>query len=115
MPLMINGFPGAWRWRDKEVGPPRVGAGAAGRDAGFGHAFALATCSVCRVVSPDQPSPREFTTAPDFLSIAGTSGISDVALHEFLFGVHPTMPNMRLSEKQADDVIAFILQVRKVR
>jgi len=93
--------------------PKTAPAAVAAGDAEAGHAFALATCSVCHVVSPDQPSPREFTTAPDFQSIAGTRGISDVALHEFLFGVHPTMPNMHLSEKQADDVIAFILRLRK--
>jgi mono/diheme cytochrome c family protein len=87
---------------------PAVAAG----DKEAGRAFALGVCSVCHVVSPDQLSPREFTTAPDFQSIANTRGMSDVALHEFLFGTHPTMPNMRLSEKQADDVIAFILQLR---
>jgi hypothetical protein len=36
-----------------------------------------------------------------------------VALHEFLFGTHPTMPNMHLSEPQADNLIAFILKLRK--
>jgi len=88
---------------------PTVAAG----DPEAGHAFALATCSVCHVVSPDQVSPREFTTAPDFQSIANTNGISGVALHEFLFGTHPTMPNMHLSEPQADNLIAFILKLRK--
>jgi mono/diheme cytochrome c family protein len=89
--------------------PPAVATG----DAAAGQAFALATCSVCHVVSPDQPSPRDFTNAPDFQSIANTRGISDVALHEFLFGTHPTMPNMHLSEPQADNLIAFILKLRK--
>jgi mono/diheme cytochrome c family protein len=77
-----------------------------------GAAFALDSCSVCHVVSPDQRSPREFTNAPDFKAIANTRGMSGVALREFLFGTHPTMPNMRLSEQQADDVIAFILDLR---
>lgn len=78
-----------------------------------GRAFALASCSVCHVVSPDQPSPRNFTTAPDFQSIANTRGMSDIALREFLFGPHPTMPNMSLSDEQARDVIAFIAGLRK--
>lgn len=78
-----------------------------------GRAFALAICSVCHVVSPDQASPRQFTTAPDFQSIANTRGMSDVALREFLSGTHPTMPNMHLTETQIDDVTAFILNLRK--
>ena len=87
-------------------------AGAVG-DKDAGHTLALATCSVCHVVAPDQPSPRQFTTAPDFQAIANTRGMSDVALREFLGGAHPTMPNMQLSDSQTDDVIAFILQLRK--
>ena len=44
--------------------------------------------------------------------ISKTSGISQDALREFLFGPHPTMPNMHLSQTQADDVIAYILSLR---
>lgn len=84
-------------------------------DKTMGRALALGTCAVCHVVAPDQASPKEFTTAPDFQAIADTRGMSDTALHEFLFGAHPTMPNMRLSEKQADDVSAFIMQLRKAK
>lgn len=85
---------------------PPVGSRAAGRT------FAMQACSVCHVVAPDQLSPKEFTTAPDFEAIANTRGMSEDALREFLFGPHPTMPGLSLTGYQANDVIAFILSLK---
>jgi mono/diheme cytochrome c family protein len=99
---------------DPATHPMAVKSAAAGNQAA-GSALALGTCSVCHVVSPSQTSPREFTNAPDFQAIADTRGMSEVALHEFLFGTHPTMPNMHLSETQADNVSAYILSLRTAR
>jgi mono/diheme cytochrome c family protein len=98
---------------DPAAYPENARSAALTGDKSAGKALALGTCSTCHVVSPDQASPKEFTNAPDFQSIANTRGMSDVALREFLYGAHPTMPNMHLSESQGEDVIAFILQLRK--
>ncbi len=98
---------------DPAAHPATVQTTAAVGDKDAGRTLALATCSVCHVVAPDQSSPREFTTAPDFQAIANTRGMSDIALREFLNGAHPTMPNMQLSDSQTDNVIAFIIHLRK--
>jgi mono/diheme cytochrome c family protein len=78
-------------------------------DAAAGRQFASKACTVCHVMSPTQSID---TMAPDFAAVANTDGLSQGALREFLFGEHPTMPNVRLSEKQADDLIAYILSLR---
>ena len=77
-----------------------------------GRTFAMSACSICHVVAPTQLSPKEFTTAPDFASIANTRGMSEDALREFLFGPHPTMSSMSFAGNQANDVIAFILSLK---
>lgn len=77
-----------------------------------GRTFAMAACSVCHVVAPDQIAPKEFTTAPDFAAIANTRGMNEDALRQFLFGPHPTMPGMSFSGYEANDVIAFILSLK---
>jgi mono/diheme cytochrome c family protein len=89
------------------VGPKSEKAG----DRAAGLRFARAVCGVCHVVSPGQ-APNPASLAPDFQAISKTRGMSATALHEFLYGPHPTMPNIRLSEKQADDVIAYILSLQ---
>ncbi|MHB1207335.1 MAG: S1/P1 nuclease, partial [Rhodospirillaceae bacterium] len=78
-------------------------------DAAAGRQFASKACTVCHVISPAQ---RIDTMAPDFTAVANTDGISEGALREFLFGQHPTMPNIRLSQKQADDLVAYILSLK---
>lgn len=81
--------------------------------ASAGRAFAAATCSVCHVVSSDQQSSNEGALAPDFKAIADTRGISAAALQEFLSGPHPTMPKLKLTRKQTNDTIAYILSLHK--
>lgn len=77
-----------------------------------GRAFAVAKCGVCHVVSNDQSEANQGALAPDFQAIANTRGITDVALREFLFGPHPTMPTLNLTRKQSRDVIAYILSLK---
>lgn len=79
-----------------------------------GRSFALERCSVCHLVANGQSrAPAEGALAPDFAAIAQTRGISDAALREFLAGPHPTMPELKLTEKQTNDVIAYILGLKK--
>jgi mono/diheme cytochrome c family protein len=78
-----------------------------------GRAFALQTCTPCHRVAPDQLSPPRFATAPDFDAIARTRGMTETSLHAFLSSPHPSMPNLILSQREQDDVIAYILSLRK--
>ncbi len=80
-----------------------------------GKAFADAACSVCHVVGPAQRTANDGALAPDFQAIANTRGMNEVALRGFLFGPHPTMPAMKLTPAQAEDLIAYIRSLRTAR
>lgn len=77
-----------------------------------GRTFAERRCAVCHVVAADPTTASMGTTAPDFAAIANVRGMSPVVLREFLFGPHPTMPYLVLSEKQAKDVIDYIMSLQ---
>jgi cytochrome c len=84
-------------------------------DRAMGRAFALQVCTPCHKVATDQLSPPRFATAPDFRAIARTRGMTETSLHAFLSSPHPSMPNLILSQKEQDDVIAYILSLRARR
>ena len=77
-----------------------------------GLAFAREVCTPCHIVAPDQLSPPRFASAPDFHGIANAPGMTELSLHAFLSSPHPSMPNLSLSQKKQDDVIAYILSLR---
>jgi mono/diheme cytochrome c family protein len=101
---------------NEALAPASVAAQASTAIAGdrtAGRAYALGRCSVCHVVAANQPrAAPEGSLAPDFQAIARTRGISATSLSEFLSGPHPTMPTMKLTQKQTDDVIAYILSLK---
>lgn len=83
-------------------------------DAGAGALFAQRVCATCHVVGGDWPAnPR--SPAPSFESIAAEPSVTALSLRVFLNSPHRNMPNMILSEKEADDVIAYIVGLRGQR
>ena len=81
-------------------------------DAKAGFAYASQACTECHAVrSGERVSPN--TTAPAFELVANTRGITDLALRVWFRSSHPSMPNLVLSENQGDDVIAYILSLKK--
>ncbi|MBS0234456.1 MAG: cytochrome C [Proteobacteria bacterium] len=81
-------------------------------DAKLGREFALKHCSECHAVEPDtgsSPNPK----APEFVRVAKTSGMTGRALAVWLDSSHPTMPNFVLHKDDRDDVIAYIMTLKK--
>lgn len=50
--------------------------------------------------------------APSFIEIAGTKGMTQTAIEAFLSTPHEGMPNYSLSEKQIEDVAAYVMSLR---
>lgn len=84
-----------------------------------GHDLALALCSVCHVAAPDQVgAPVMSSPGPPFREIANRPEVSPASLRQFMLTAHSsttppfTMPNPKLSDRQLDAVIAYILSQR---
>jgi mono/diheme cytochrome c family protein len=76
-----------------------------------GRAYALKNCASCHMVSPQQSPPAR--TAPSFQAIADMRSTTEMSLHAFLSTPHPRMPNFIVPPANGQDVIAYILSLRK--
>jgi mono/diheme cytochrome c family protein len=81
-------------------------------NAARGAKLAASVCAQCHAVRADQsrsPNPM----APGFANVAGWPGMTDRALRVWLQSSHPTMPNFMLKRSDRDDVVAYILSLRR--
>jgi mono/diheme cytochrome c family protein len=74
--------------------------------------YAEAVCAECHAVKKGQrTSPHERATA--FETVANARGMSPMALRVWFQSPHPSMPNLVLKEKTADDLIAYIMSLKQ--
>ncbi|MGA3303958.1 MAG: c-type cytochrome [Methylovirgula sp.] len=85
-----------------------------------GHTFALRVCWTCHVVATDQTvAPILQHPAPSFLGLAQRPDLNAKALRNFLsthnetMGKAGQMPNPRLVDYQIDEVVAYIMSLKK--
>jgi mono/diheme cytochrome c family protein len=84
---------------------PSEGDPAAGRET------ATKLCSSCHQVLPIfLPDKRD---APSFQSIADLPSTTGISLYVFLHSSHRNMPNLILSSAETNDLIAYILSLKK--
>ncbi len=77
-----------------------------------GRLLAQQVCSECHAVGKqDLGSPN--SQAPSFARIADTPGMTAIALNVFLNTSHPTMPNIILTNDQTNEIVDYILSLRK--
>jgi mono/diheme cytochrome c family protein len=81
-------------------------------DVAAGHRLSEIWCSSCHLVGPEAPSGVS-NGAPTFPGIAGTSSTTPLSLRAFLQTPHPRMPDLHLTRDEADDLIAYILSLRR--
>jgi mono/diheme cytochrome c family protein len=88
-------------------------------DAGSGRQIVTAQCSSCHRVEPMRLSERAGVAEadkdgpPSFQSIADLPSTTGLALNVFLHSNHRKMPNLVLSSADSNDVIAYILGLKK--
>jgi len=85
-----------------------------------GRKFAVLVCAACHVVATDQRSPPILRTpGPTFDAIANKPETTETSLRTFLLTTHgkvinpPGMPNPELADYQMNEVIAYILSLRR--
>ena len=87
-------------------------AHAQGGDTKSGLEYAEAVCAECHAVKKgERVSPHE--RAPAFELVANSRGMTDMALRVWFQSPHPSMPNLVLREKTADDLVAYIMSLRQ--
>jgi mono/diheme cytochrome c family protein len=83
-------------------------------DAKAGLAYADGVCAECHAVKKGQRvSPHE--RVPAFEVVANSRGMTEMALRVWFQSPHPSMPNLMLTEKLSDDLIAYILSLKDGR
>jgi mono/diheme cytochrome c family protein len=81
-------------------------------DAKSGLDYAEAVCAECHAVKKGQrASPHE--RAPAFELVANARGMTEMALRVWFQSPHPSMPNLVLKEKTADDLVAYIMSLKQ--
>ena len=98
---------------------PTAGAQVVG-DPQAGQKIAEQLCASCHAVMPGEgvdphpdPLPFERHEALPFEDIANTPGITAMALFSWLSTSHPTIPDIVLEEEEMQNVVAYILTLKK--
>ena len=78
-----------------------------------GHDLARRVCVACHVVDGERPTRPLIAGAPAFRDVANTPGMTAAALHVFLPTTHAKMPNLILKPEEMNDVIDYILSLRR--
>ena len=90
-----------------------VTPGAAGEagdgDAVVGRQLAESWCSGCHQIDAHK---RGTSPGPNFIDVANLPSTTPLALKVFLRTSHKNMPNILLSNRQAEDLVAYILGLK---
>jgi len=87
-------------------------------DAVAGRELALAACTGCHIVSPDQPFAPVLKGPPDFRAIANGTDVTAASLRRRIAALpqvppHGRMANPLLKEAEIANVAAYIMTLRK--
>lgn len=81
-------------------------------DAQAGRIIVDGQCTLCHALRAG-PSPH--LDAPSFFALANTPGMTGRALAVALQTSHETMPNFVLERRDRDNIVAYIMSLRKSR
>jgi|SRR5689334_15373415 len=90
---------------------PAVAAGDA-VDVTRGHALATAWCARCHAVERGQlKSP--YDDVPSFAAVGGDRAITETAIRVYLRSNHPSMPDLKLTQVETDEIVDYLLSLRQ--
>jgi mono/diheme cytochrome c family protein len=79
-------------------------------DVTVGQELSRAWCSECHQVEPGRIL-GPYSNVPSFTEIAGQSSSTAASIRAFLATPHPTMPNLKLTPAETDEIVAYILSL----
>ena len=77
----------------------------------LGRQVAIELCSSCHQVTEGQPLPRQ--NVASFLAIANLPSTTALSLKVFLQSTHKGMPNLIISESDSEQLIDYILSLKR--
>ncbi|MBM3586281.1 MAG: cytochrome c [Alphaproteobacteria bacterium] len=77
-----------------------------------GQRLAAILCANCHRIAPAGPGPAT-DIAPSFAAIAALPSTTSRSLRAYLRTPHANMPDYRLSREELDDIVAYLLTVRR--
>lgn len=77
-----------------------------------GRAIAVGSCSECHLV-PGGPAPTSRRQGPPFTEVANLPTSTAPGLRSLLRAPHAGMPMFRFTDKELDDLVAYILSLRR--
>ncbi|TCZ66590.1 c-type cytochrome [Roseicella aquatilis] len=77
----------------------------------YGRVVAENWCANCHLVGPQARGPVG-DAAPPFVEVARMPSATEMSLRAFLQTPHARMPDYRLSQRELDGVVAYILSLR---
>ena len=80
-------------------------------DVANGADVARVWCSNCHTVEARPTSSSD--AVPSFGAIAASPGTDAASLHAFLAKPHGQMPDLKLTQQQMDDLVAYVLSLRR--
>ena len=85
----------------------------AGADQSKGRVLAEQRCSQCHGVKRGEKSPS--VAAPSFTDVADEPSLTEYTLRVFLRTPHPTMPNLIIKPDEMDDIVSYIVSLKRKR
>ena len=83
-------------------------------DPAAGKGLAQAVCANCHLVAEGQrQAPMD--SLPSFDAVANDPAMTDARLRSFLNRPHPPMPNIELSRQQIEDLVGYLVSLRRAR
>ncbi len=79
------------------------------QDVAAGRAHARQVCAECHVV--DGSGVRDGGKAPGFADVARMPSTTELSLKVFLQSPHASMPSINLTQRELDDMVAYILSL----
>jgi mono/diheme cytochrome c family protein len=81
-------------------------------DVRAGRGLAANWCANCHRIAPGGPGPATDVAAP-FAGIAAMPSTTSMSLRVFLQPPHAGMPDYHLTRDQRDDLVAYLLSLRR--
>jgi cytochrome c len=82
-------------------------------DQSKGRVLAEQRCSECHGIKRGEKSPN--AAAPSFTDVADEPSLTEYTLRVFLRTPHPTMPNLIIQPDEMDDIVSYIVSLKRKR